>query len=240
MILGQKHNTCRLCLNESKLCASHVVPEFFYEYDDSEGSRRALVLRIPEEGPAQKKTIQKGHREYLLCAQCEQILNKHERVFAPFWKSNIRGPFQIGQGMVLKGMDYHSTKLLLISVFWRASLSEWFGQIVKLGPYSEKLRNILINNEPVKQNEYPLIARLLLNDDGTPFTGVTQPYTQQFDLSQGYVMCFGGCEWTIIMSDQLPKRLQPLGQLIRENGDLHLCTAHVSQNPFLRKMGKKL
>ena len=59
--------TCRLCLEEATLCNSHILSEFFYKpmYDE-----KHRALKFTRE-PYNRKYIQKGFREYLLCEKCE-------------------------------------------------------------------------------------------------------------------------------------------------------------------------
>ncbi len=60
-MIGVGGNICRVCLKESKLRKSHILPEFLYEdlYDEK---HRALVIYQKKE-----KVFQKGLRELLLC-----------------------------------------------------------------------------------------------------------------------------------------------------------------------------
>jgi len=245
MVLGNKHGTCKLCLALADLCESHVVPEFCYSYEELGHSRHALEVLVPaKSGRVKERKIQKGYREYLFCSDCEQRLCQYERIFAPFWEDNIlqQSPFRIGQHVTVPNTPYHAVKLFLLSVFWRASLSGLFGRTIQLGPYSEKLRDILLNDRPVSQHQYPILGRLVLDNTGMPFHGcITQPVARRLEQSQGYSMCFGGCQWMILMSDHwVPRRLESMKQGLCENGDFHLITAHFSQIGFLRQMSQRM
>jgi len=234
MILGDKHGTCRLCLATTDLCESHVVPEFCYEYDYSGSQRCAFVFYLPKKGTQQKRfsIIRKGHREYLFCANCEQTLCKYEQVFAAFLKNKLQlaGPFTHQQLIVLKGLDYHHMKLFLLSVIWRASLSKMFGRDINLGPYSDKLRLILLKNKFVPQDAYPILGSLILDSKGYPFKGfIDNPITKRCGPAWVYVMCFASCEWNIFMSDQgVPKAFENLQNVLSEDGKLHLIAMDLS------------
>jgi hypothetical protein len=245
MILGDKHGTCRLCLSRARpLCKSHVAPEFCYDYEYSGSGRRALAIHLPKKGVLHKRTIQKGHREHLFCADCEQILCKHEQVFAAFWKDNhqLAGPFTHRQLIVLEGLDYHHTKLFLLSVLWRASLSEILGKKIDLGPYSEKLRLIILNDEKVPQDAYPILGTLILDPKGYPFKGfVDNPICKRLGPARAYAMCFAGCEWKIFMSDHwVPKAFESMQHALSEKGDLYLVAMHYSTIPSTRRLAVSL
>jgi len=244
-IRGTKHAACRLCGKTSSLCRSHVVPEFCYAYESSGSSRHGLELLVPpERGSVRTRKIQKGYREYLFCSACEGRFCRYERVFAGFWQNNVlsEAPFPIGQLLTFKHADYHATKLLILSVFWRASVSELFGQAVQLGPYSEKLRHILLGDRNVVPDHYPILGTLILDSDGMPFHGcVTQPVPTRYEQATGYTMCFAGCHWRIIISDHwVPKRLDVMKRMLDVDGSLRLMTDHFSGIPFLRRMAVRL
>ena len=188
--------------------------------------------------------FQKGYREYLLCQQCEQAFCAYERPFAAFWRDKVlsKAPFAVDQGFEVHGAEYHSTKMFLLSVFWRAAVSELFGQVVEFGPFAEKLRTILLENRRVPQSKYPLMGILILDDAGKPFHGcVTQPFKNRSDGLQEYAMQFGGCEWTLILSDEpLPKDIDLLQHVVGENGTIYLVTQHHSANRFLSMMGRRM
>ena len=241
---GNRDASCRLCQSQAKLCASHVVPEFCYSYDESGKSRFALATLVPAaSGAPRMMKVQKGYREYLLCPQCEQVLCAHEARFSLLWRRVLsQAPFTVGQAVEVHGADYHSTKMLLLSVFWRASVSLLFGQSISLGPYSEKLREILLDNRRVRQDQYPLLGVLILDSLGNPLNGcVTQPVLTRFGHVRAYAMHFGGCRWTLVMSDHfVPRELQPLQHVVGEDDRLLLVTQHHTEDRFLRMMGQRL
>lgn len=247
MILGDKHGACRLCRSSAApLRKSHIVPEFCYDYEYRSSGRRALAVYLPVNGVHQERNLRKGHREYLFCTKCEQILGKHENAFAAFWKKNpqLEGPFSLSheQLVVLKGLDYHHTKLFLLSVLWRASLSEKLGQGMDLGPYSEKLRSIVLKDEKVRQDAYPIFGRVILDDEGYPFKGfVTDALCIRHGQARRYSMCFAGCEWNIFMSDHgVPKPFEALQHTLSEDGKLHLMATHHSKIPSVRQIAQRM
>ena len=65
---------CQLCLKESELRNSHILPEFFYlsTYESRDAHRTLEITHDAE------RTIQKGLREYLFCQECETKLSRYE------------------------------------------------------------------------------------------------------------------------------------------------------------------
>jgi hypothetical protein len=72
MVFGR----CALCQQDRELCASHIIPEFFYKPVYDEKHRFYTFSTDPAdevEGPEQK-----GLREHLLCKDCEGKLSAWE------------------------------------------------------------------------------------------------------------------------------------------------------------------
>jgi SEC-C motif len=68
---------CRLCGKEGQLILSHLIPRFAVQWlkrTSATGFLRNLS------NPAKRQ--QETHREYLLCATCEQVLGRDEKAFA--------------------------------------------------------------------------------------------------------------------------------------------------------------
>ena len=244
MIEGDKFSACRLCGNVSSLCESHIVPEFFYDYQYTGNSRKAIEIRVPveEEKAIQERIFQKGYREYLLCKSCEALICRYEAPFALFWKEQVlpKAPFALGQLLRFK-VDYHLTKLLLLSIFWRSSISARFGQHMHLGPYSDKVRDILLKSRKPNQSQYPVLCVMNLQADGQPFTNITPPEPAKVEAKNAYTMHFGGCKWHIVMSDNwIPRSLRPLEQVLSEDGTLHIYTQHFMQDKGISFIASQL
>ncbi len=190
-----------------------------------------------------KRTIQKGCREYLFCEECEQIFSRYERVFCESWRGSgrLNGPFEVGKPVVLDNVDYHTTKLLILSVLWRSSVSEEFSTGVQLGPYAEKLRAILIKGEYVPPDHYPVLVKLILDTNGMPATGsVANPVHLKNERFHLYFMLFMGCEWLVFMSDHgVPKPFDDLKEYFQE-GQLHLIPVGYTGSLYMKEFMKRI
>ena len=111
---------------------------------------------------------------------------------------------------------------------------------MQLGPYAEKLRTILLNNQQVRQDQYPVLGTLILNSDGFPLAGfVDSPVCIRLDQVHGYIMAFAGCEWKIIMSDHwVPNVFESMQHAIGENGEINLITMHDSDIRSWRQLAQ--
>lgn len=68
---------CRLCARERELKLSHIIPSFVYKWLKDTSATGFL-----RGGTDPNVRRQDGHKDYLLCEECEQVLSKHEQKFA--------------------------------------------------------------------------------------------------------------------------------------------------------------
>lgn len=154
-------NICQLCLKESELSNSHILPEFFYSgiYDDL---HRTIALSRDSE-----RIIQKGLREYLLCQECETKLSRYEGYAAklirdiPNFACTPDGRFLFSENV-----NYFHLKLFQLSILWRASIAKnvAFAQ-VNLGPHEEIVRRMLLEEKPGYSSDYGCVMMTVLHTE---------------------------------------------------------------------------
>ena len=112
---------CKLCKKDKKLLNSHIIPEFIYKplYDEKHRFHVISTYKTKH-----KPIEQKGIREKLLCADCEQHLSAYEG----YAKKVLFGGVQISVqkengGIVISEINYKYFKLFQLSILWRASVS---------------------------------------------------------------------------------------------------------------------
>jgi hypothetical protein len=169
---SDKEGTCRLCSESAVLRNSHIVPEFMYKSLYLE--RQMIGFKESREGI--KETVhQKGLREYLLCDSCEGHLNKsYEHPNVAIWEALANRSELLGLAVAYEttqqgaesakvtGVDYAKFKLLLLSILWRASVAKRREySAVRLGPYENTLRQMLIDEAPGPPLLFPCILTLL-------------------------------------------------------------------------------
>ena len=198
---------CKLCGQKTELCKSHIVPEFCYTrlYDRDPKGRSAVAAMFTAAGPTRVRKIQKGLREYMLCASCENRINtRYEQPFSKYWygPSGLPSKMDLGyMGFWRPGTDYTSTKLLHWSILWRAAMARRFSGI-SLGPYGDKIAKMLLSGDPGPPQSFPVFGQVLVNEQGVVNHAlVTAPIKARCRHSYAYIMCYAGCEWYFVLTE---------------------------------------
>jgi hypothetical protein len=137
---------CALCLQAKKLCNSHIIPEFMYKpFYDLQHKFQAVHSQ------ANKITFhQSGAKEYLLCRDCEERLNKYETYVSRAMRKLHVDFDALRVGDLLHfDMEYKRGKLFYLSVLWRMSVATTpFFKDFSLPGHNEILRNLILNEDP--------------------------------------------------------------------------------------------
>lgn len=163
---------CKLCGSYEKLCESHIIPEFFFKriYEKDSPHRLLVMSTKPEENPIWFQ--QKAHREYLLCLKCESQFSVYEKYAEKALYSG--GKLGITEEIykelnVYKGIDYKKMKLFFMSILWRMSIAQnKFFKEVNLGPFEEKLKYMLLNEEPGEPKEFGCLLLFMFVKENEP------------------------------------------------------------------------
>lgn len=231
--------SCALCGEWSDLQRSHILPESMYKgvYDKLHRYRQVCLAR-----PQAKNFRQKGIRERLLCASCEQRLSVWEqygRDFVSGYAAQVSGRSD-GHLIRCRGVDYEKLKLFAMSVLWRSSVSKhpFFGR-VSLGVRENVLRSRLLSGDPGGQNEFPLMVFGLVFR-GAPLSGaILQPQRLRIEGALAYRFVFGGIMWALIASKSgPPSSLRDF--TISPSGDLWTVVCDALQLEDLTTVAKAL
>lgn len=182
----EKRQRCALCQQVRPLRDSHIIPEFLHGglYDEIHRFNTYGHHGSPVGGLAQKRA-----RECLLCDECEQRFCVYERCASVFYRgavtafSDTTRPAvthgrslkftRIGEDskpttapvpwvLLIEGVDYVRLKLFLLSLLWRMGVSSlYFFREVGLGPHEEKIRKMLLKDDPGEPGDYPCQIRLI-------------------------------------------------------------------------------
>ncbi len=193
---------CKLCENEAMLCQSHIIPEMCYRpfYDDK--SRALLVDPYDIETPGK---IQSGLKEYMLCENCEGLLNdRYEKVFRDKWVDPKRFN-EVGdrKHAELDGFSHPEFKLFHLSVLLRGHFSTLanFAEVQLPPRHVNRLRSCILSGESIPQDEYPVIAMLIGDNDGVVRDDVVGPaHRIRLDGFWGYQFAFSGGQWLYFVS----------------------------------------
>ena len=126
---------CKLCKKETtKLCDSHIIPEFFYKPIYDEPHRYSVLSTDIDEKNRYK---QKGFKEYMLCEKCETKISKCEKyVQLDFYntiKQNVNADYKV---VILTNLKYTFMLLGLPVVHEKAILHEDFDRLMSYEGYS--------------------------------------------------------------------------------------------------------
>lgn len=210
---------CALCRADSSLRNSHIIPEFLYDtlYDDQH-----RLHQLSTKPDTKNRLLQKGIREPLLCEGCEQRLSVTERYVSLVLNGGVGLTYKReGKRLLLEGLDYAKFKLFQLSVLWRASISSlpMFSQ-VSLGPHEERLRQMLLREDPGPPERYGCLMFLLLHEGQLVQDLIVQPTWARLVGHYAYRFVFGGMVSLYVVSGhELPHYvtenfIQPSGTCI--------------------------
>ncbi len=235
------HAKCKLCLQKKKLVKSHIIPEFFYKPVYEKGLHR---LNVFSTNPDEKDIyLQKGIREKLLCNNCEKLLSKFEDY--TYRTINNTPEKQISlqsDEMHISGIDYTKFKLCLLSILWRASVSQQdFFSDIKLGPHEEKIRKMILYENPKKINDYGFLTIGLLDDNNKLLNSlISQPYmAKDPDGFRCFFFMFGGFRWIFIISSH-NSQFKFREKFFGVNNILNIWLTKARQDDHILSLGKGL
>jgi len=111
IIRNKMTGKCKLCEKNTSLKQSHIVPKFIFKW-----LRDTSATGYFRFGENPNKRAQDGFKEYLLCGDCEAVLNKWETEFA----TNVFHPLVTGSNNYF---EYGSWFLkFVVSLSWRSLL----------------------------------------------------------------------------------------------------------------------
>lgn len=157
-------NRCPLCLNEKEIVRSHLIPAAAYKNcRGGEGGKTDPILMSYEKIKITSRQVQ----EYLLCKDCERILNEGgekwvlgkiaSRTTFPLYEAlSVHEPAfsdsatgcQVYSGFQIDEIDVQKMTHFALGVFWKASAFRWRTEIgelkLDLGKYQEELREFIL------------------------------------------------------------------------------------------------
>lgn len=229
---------CKLCGNTALLCQSHIIPRRHLRSILRNPAKKALVLGSINE---RQETVQDGPKEHLLCKACEKFLNDRlEKPFEKLWFDRPALPQTLARSFELQGIDYTKFKLLLLSILWRASVSslKQFRE-VRLGPYEEKIRRMILDEYPGPEYVFPIVGLISVDDTGSVFDNACfSPIRGKTDSSHIYCFPFVGVDWFFVISEHRSSFVEGLiPHALREAGSMLFGVRRyqesVSLNSFL-------
>jgi hypothetical protein len=164
---------CKLCKQDKKLLKkSHIIPEFMYNGMFDEEHKIVLTPAVNKSRDS-TNTHLRSTGEYesnILCLDCDnKLLGEYYENYAsrvlyggrlntnecPEF-SNTRNTHGI-EFIKCTKVNYHKFKLFLLSVLWRASISQRpFFSEVRLNDHEERIRNMILTKDAGDATLYPI------------------------------------------------------------------------------------
>lgn len=233
-----KTKQCPLCGEYKLLCDSHILPEFVYRptYDHTH-----TAVKIDINKNKLGKT-QKGFSEWMLCTECEGLLNKWETYFANVWfhKDHRLRPHKLEEDLIfIRGLDYRKFKMFHLSLIWRAGVSKRSEFVaVRLGPHAEKIRIMLCDENPGEPEDYQFTC-LALKDPKTLgfYDGLIRAFeASKLDGHWVYSVLFGGVMWAYWVSSHTLNRQVP--PCFQKDGTLVIAVQDWGENLSIQDLAK--
>lgn len=132
---------CKLCLEEKKLCKSHIFPKGMYGFCEQELTVRSFFSDKPRRLAKKRNN---GVFEHLLCEVCEKTIGKYED-YSLDLLNMAKIDLESSHVVSYESFDFRRFRLFLLSLFWRSAISEQveYSNISLSDLYLEKIRLVL-------------------------------------------------------------------------------------------------
>lgn len=232
---------CKLCLEEKLLIKAHIIPEFLYKnlglYEpDSKGQGRIHVGEIHNSKFYYNSNgLPNGeYDQNILCSKCDNVVlqsfedyakmvlfdgNKKLPNFQFDYTKDQKVDYEYG---LFKNINYTKFKLFLLSIFWRASISDRvFSEEVNFGKeINEIIRKMIFENDPKEPEDYCTVL-YFLNDPELALHLMTN--FKKFELKgiKKYAFIAGGIVFNFFPNkNTIPENLKHL--ILSKTGELRI------------------
>jgi hypothetical protein len=173
------NDTCLLCDEKKPLIEAHIIREFFYKnlglYEpDKKGQGRIHTATIfKDEVTFNKKGIPIGiYDKNILCESCDNFINQEYENYSKqlLFNNSVQLVSIINGVTTFTNIDYVKFKLFVLSIFWRASISERkeFNKMKFPNDTENLIKGMIKNKDAGSPNEFPIILYYLYAPDMLP------------------------------------------------------------------------
>jgi hypothetical protein len=223
-------------MNTAELRLSHIIPKFIWRDSGLIGAGKKFDVTCISDEAHSEANRQDGFKESLLCNACEGHFGTFER----YMSQRLRGIFDRtvgrpdGSVFIWTGWDYQTTKLFQMSLLWRMGVSSlpMYG-MVNLGSHTERMRRMLLAEDPGEPWRYPC-ACILPYHNGVPVRDLfTQPESFKSKRRDGYRYLIGGMLLFTTASNH-PTTVIPRQTWLRESGEWLMICQDIREQNFIR------
>lgn len=193
--------TCSLCNLEKPLIKkSHIIPDFMYKGLFCE-KHFIHYTNLTSLNPS--KRLPDGiYDQHILCKSCDNDLLGSLETYASKtfysmgnYSENEKLTFESKKGddglttIFIGNLDYKKYKLFLLSILWRAHISKHpFFKVVNLGSYAERLRKMILTNDPGEEDDFEF-ALVLITPEEVVAKSIIEPRYLKDEGNSNYVFC---------------------------------------------------
>lgn len=215
---------------------SHVLPEFLYAGTYGKNHQIISVSTDPRQKP---RPIQKGFREHLLCLECEARVCKYESHSVGLIRDADKYRTKDNKTVLIPGLDYPRFKLFGLSLMWRSHISSlYFFTHVRLGPHAEKLRSMILSDDPGGVLEYPF-ALHKIEGPPNPQSIISCPMPARLHNHRVYQFQIYGFRWTFVISSHSDYQMDKY-PFVGALPQLAIPIEHMSQGEFLHDIRSQM
>jgi hypothetical protein len=249
---------CKLCGAENKLVKSHIIPKFmFKKMKDDDNVFYEVVYNLDTGKLKSKKTQIEDYDKNILCETCDnKILGGIYESYAqkaiyggelPEEVSpkceNYQNPNDGAEYSICKNFDFQKLKKFYLSILWRASITDRpFFSHVNLGQkHEEKIRNILLNNEKVSKDEYPIVITSFMRTNNALENLIAEPRRIKTKSGlNGYIFLMDSLQFIIYVNSSEHKISDVIQRLsMKEDEMITMHLPNGKEIEFLKTMLNK-
>lgn len=216
---------CRLCGQGRPLVKAHAVPEaFFRAISRMDTSGAPILVSNKPLAPAKRAPIG-VYDPQILCAECEKRFGPWDDYAASVLINELdTGMRALGAGREVlafqrASVDYARLKLFFVSLAWRASVSAMpFYRNVNLGPYEERARQMILNDQPGEVNEFGVVMarRIASPQMEAVASSMISPFREKLD-GVNFVRIYLGRVVSYVKVDRRPMQ-SPFDEVVLRPG----------------------
>ena len=194
---------CRLCKKDNKLVKSHIIPDFLYTglFDDKHFIAPLDLIEFKR-----KKLLPNGfYDKAILCSNCDNVLigslESYSRTVihgsqiksTPIPKMERRINQLNQKYLYITDIDYSKFKLFLLSILWRASITNHdFFKNVFLGDHEKVIGDMILKNDPKEYQDYSVGIFILNENNSYPTKLIANPIRSKTNENLSYSFLING------------------------------------------------
>jgi hypothetical protein len=235
---------CKLTGKTGKLVKSHLYPRSFYGFLPDE-----VTKVIPSGGTERARRYPIGfYDNELLSLAAEQQFAEYDDHAAKVLKAKVsvdqlfkeKDDIPIGEdglpyAYFIRDFDFDRLQLFFMSVIWRFGAStRREADAVRLGPYLERLRELLEANNPGDPSWFSVVGSRFIEDNEVP---LATPVKMRLGDTNVWNLLFGGYEFYIRIDKRPLPDPYPLMELNRRR-DFPILIRRFADSPARRSIAK--